>query len=45
MCGEDGSKDWLRFFEGEDGAGEKGLEKGAVGVVVMIAACVRHCEL
>lgn len=43
MCGEDSSKDWLRFFEGEDGAGEEGLEKGAVGVVVVITACVRHC--
>lgn len=34
--GEDGGEDGLDFVEGEDGAGEEGLQEGAVAVVVCV---------
>ena len=36
MDGEDGGEDGFDFVEGEDGAGEEGLQEGAVAVVVCI---------
>ncbi len=35
MCGKDGSKDRFRLFEGQGGARQKGLEKGAISVVIL----------
>ena len=34
--GEDGGEDGFDFVKGEDGAGEEGLQEGAVAVVVCI---------
>ena len=34
--GENGGEDGFDFVEGEDGAGEEGLQEGAVAVVVCI---------
>lgn len=35
MCGEDGSKDRFRIFEGQSGARQKGLEKGPIRVIIL----------
>lgn len=33
-CRKDGGKNWLRFLEGHDGSGQKGLEEGPVAVII-----------